>query len=61
MILRRCYGNSYSLCPNLDDLGVELDPHGKMPAVVVYHQKQDWLILIEVLTSHGLVNFKRHN
>ncbi|WP_242039718.1 BsuBI/PstI family type II restriction endonuclease [Anabaena sphaerica] len=43
------------------DMGVELDPHGKMPDVVVYYQQQDWLILIEAVTSHGPVNLKRHN
>ncbi|MFM6281130.1 MAG: BsuBI/PstI family type II restriction endonuclease, partial [Dolichospermum sp.] len=46
---------------NLREMGVELDPHGKMPDVVVYDQKQDWLILIEAVTSHGPVNLKRHN
>ena len=46
---------------NLREMGVELDPHGKMPDVVVYYQKQDWLILIEAVTSHGPVDLKRHN
>ncbi|MFM2063738.1 MAG: hypothetical protein RLZZ507_3409 [Cyanobacteriota bacterium] len=43
------------------DMGIELNPHGKMPDVVVYYQQQDWLILIEAVTSHGPVNLKRHN
>ncbi|MFN7657354.1 MAG: BsuBI/PstI family type II restriction endonuclease, partial [Dolichospermum sp.] len=43
------------------EIGIDLDPHGKMPDVVVYYQKQDWLILIEAVTSHGPVNLKRHN
>lgn len=43
------------------EMGIELDPHGKMPDVVIYHRQQDWLILIEAVTSHGPVNLKRHN
>jgi adenine-specific DNA-methyltransferase len=45
----------------LRDLGVRVDTHGKMPDVVVYHQKKDWLLLIEAVTSHGPVNAKRRN
>jgi len=40
------------------EIGIDLDPHGKMPDVVIYYQQQDWLILIEAVTSHGSVNFK---
>lgn len=43
------------------EIGIDLDPHGKMPDVVVYYQQQDWLILIEAVTSHRPVNLKRHN
>ena len=43
------------------EMGVELDPHGKMPDVVVHYTPQDWLVLIEAVTSHGPVNLKRHN
>jgi len=43
------------------ELGIELNPHGKMPDVVIYHQQQDWLVLIEAVTSHGPVNLKRQN
>ncbi|NET02091.1 MAG: N-6 DNA methylase [Sphaerospermopsis sp. SIO1G1] len=43
------------------EMKLELDPHGKMPDVVVYDQQKDWLILIEAVTSHGPVNLKRHN
>ncbi len=46
---------------NFRELGIELDPHGKMPDVVVHYEEQDWLILIEAVTSHGPVNLKRHN
>jgi len=40
-------------------LGVTIEEHGKMPDVVVYHTKKDWLVLIEAVTSHGPVNPKR--
>jgi adenine-specific DNA-methyltransferase len=43
------------------EMGIELDPHGKMPDVVIYHEQQDWLVLIEAVASHGPVNLKRHN
>jgi adenine-specific DNA-methyltransferase len=45
----------------LKSLGVEIDPHGKMPDVVIHHVERDWLILIEAVTSHGPVNVLRHN
>jgi hypothetical protein len=45
----------------LRSLGVEIEAHGKMPDVVVYHRDRDWLVLIEAVTSHGPVNAKRRN
>jgi hypothetical protein len=45
----------------LADLGVEIDPHGKMPDVVVHHSRQNWLVLIEAVTSHGPVDGKRRD
>lgn len=44
----------------LKKLGVVVDNHGKMPDVVLYHPKRDWLLLIESVTSHGPVDAKRH-
>lgn len=44
----------------LKGLGVELDNHGKLPDVVIYDTKRNWLILIESVTSHGPVDSKRH-
>ena len=44
----------------LRTLGIQLDEHGKMPDVVVNDGKRKWLVLIEVVTSHGPVNPKRH-
>jgi BsuBI/PstI restriction endonuclease domain len=46
--------------PLLHSLGVEIDNHGKMPDVVIYYPKRDWLILAEAVTSHGPVDAKRH-
>ena len=40
-------------------LGVSVDAHGKMPDVVIYYRKKNWLLLIEAVTSHGPVNPKR--
>jgi adenine-specific DNA-methyltransferase len=39
--------------------GVKVDVHGKMPDVVLYLPKKDWLLLIEAVTSHGPVDSKR--
>ncbi|HZL00869.1 MAG TPA: BsuBI/PstI family type II restriction endonuclease [Caulobacteraceae bacterium] len=41
-------------------LGVNVDSHGKMPDVVIHYTKEDWLLLIESVTSHGPVDAKRH-
>lgn len=46
--------------PLLQSLGVIVDSHGKMPDVVIYLQKRNWLILVEAVTSHGPVDAKRH-
>ena len=46
----------------LKGMGVEIDPHGKMPDVVIHHVERNWLILIEAVTSHaGERNVLRHN
>ena len=44
----------------LADLGVTIDEHGKMPDVVLYLVREEWLFLVEAVTSHGPVNPKRH-
>ncbi|MDT3395063.1 BsuBI/PstI family type II restriction endonuclease [Streptomyces sp. B1866] len=44
----------------LGSLGVEIDSHGKMPDVVVYLRKKNWLVLIEAASSHGPVDHKRY-
>ena len=43
----------------LTSLRVAIDPHGKMPDVVVYDERKSRLVLIEAVTSHGPVNPKR--
>lgn len=45
----------------LEQLGVVIDEHGKMPDVVVHLPEKDRLVLIEAVTSHGPINLKRHN
>lgn len=43
----------------LKNLNVNLDHHGKLPDVIVYSKKNNWLFLIESVTSHGPVDAKR--
>lgn len=45
----------------LASLGIAIDNHGKMPDVIIYDPKKNWLILAEAVTSHGPVDGKRHN
>jgi len=44
----------------LKELGVTVDRKGKLPDVVLYDSENDWLFLIESVTSHGPVDGKRH-
>lgn len=43
----------------LEELGVVIEEHGKMPDVIVHYTDKNWLLLIEAVTSHGPVNPKR--
>ncbi len=43
-----------------ESLGLDLDPHGKMPDVILYDRPHNWLFLVEAVTSHGPVDSKRH-
>lgn len=43
------------------ELGINVDAHGKMPDVVLYYGKKDWLLLIEAVTSHGPIDAKRRS
>ena len=44
----------------LSELGVDVDLHGKMPDVVLHFVEENWLLLVESVTSHGPVDGKRH-
>jgi hypothetical protein len=50
----------YFDAPLLSDLGISVDSHGKMPDVVLFCPKRNWLLLVESVTSHGPVDGKRH-
>lgn len=43
----------------LKDLGIPIHQHSKLPDVVIYDPKKEWLFLIEAVTSHGPVSPKR--
>lgn len=40
-------------------LGIRIDEYSKLPNVILYDRKKDWLFLIEVVTSHGPISPKR--
>jgi adenine-specific DNA-methyltransferase len=44
----------------LKKLGVQINRKGKLPDVVLFCPKNNWLLLIESVTSHGPVDGKRH-
>lgn len=43
----------------LTELGIRIDSHGKMPDVIIHFTGNNWLILIEAVTSHGPIDPKR--
>jgi type II restriction enzyme len=43
----------------LKKLGIPIDRHSKLPDVVIYDPKRNWLFLIEAVTSHGPITPKR--
>ncbi|MGK5092088.1 BsuBI/PstI family type II restriction endonuclease [Deltaproteobacteria bacterium TL4] len=45
----------------LSKLCIGVDSHGKMPDVVLHYTKENWLLLVEAVTSHGPVDGKRHD
>ncbi|MEA5618076.1 BsuBI/PstI family type II restriction endonuclease [Cronbergia sp. UHCC 0137] len=45
----------------LEELGIKIDTHGKMPDIIIHLQSKNWLVLIEAVTSHGPINAKRKN
>ena len=52
---------SYFDEPLLAELGIRGDSHGKMPDVVLHYPENNWLLLVESVTSHGPVDGKRHS
>jgi adenine-specific DNA-methyltransferase len=46
---------------SLAALGIEFEPHGKMPDVIIHHTEHNWLVLVEAVTSHGPINSKRRD
>ena len=43
----------------LERLGVILEPHGKIPDVIIYDMRRNWLFLVEAVTTHGPIDSKR--
>lgn len=43
----------------LNELGIPIDQHSKLPDVVIFDKEKGWLFLIEAVTSHGPVSPKR--
>jgi len=41
------------------EIGIPIDQHSKLPDVVLFDRKKNWLYLIEAVTSHGPVSPKR--
>ncbi len=37
----------------LAEVGVTLEPHGKIPDIILHDETNNWLVLIEAVTSHG--------
>jgi hypothetical protein len=44
---------------SLNAIGITINEHSKLPDVVLYDEKRNWLFLIEAVTSHGPVSPKR--
>jgi hypothetical protein len=43
----------------LEELGIPITQHSKLPDVVIYDPEKKWLFLIEAVTSHGPISPKR--
>ena len=43
----------------LSELGVPVTEHDKLPDVILYQQKRNWIFLVEAVTSHGPMTPKR--
>lgn len=51
--------NLFKESKQLKDLGIPVTEHDKLPDVILYDSKRNWLFLIEAVTSHGPMNPKR--
>lgn len=51
--------NLYVDTKTLTRLGVPITEHDKLPDIVLFDNKKQWLFLIEVVTSHGPMSPKR--
>jgi hypothetical protein len=45
----------------LASLNLVFDVHGKMPDVMLFDRRRNWLLLVEAVTSHGPMDAKRHD
>lgn len=45
--------------PIMKQLGIPLDQHDKLPSVVLWDQKRNWLFLIEAAATHGPMSPKQ--
>jgi type II restriction enzyme len=43
----------------LEQLGVPITVHDKLPDIILLHEARNWLYLIEAVASHGPVSHKR--
>lgn len=51
--------NLYLDKSGLKKLSIPINEHSKLPDVVLYDRKRNWLFLVEAVTSHGPVSPKR--
>jgi BsuBI/PstI restriction endonuclease domain/BsuBI/PstI restriction endonuclease HTH domain len=51
--------NLYINAHVLNTLGVPITEHDKLPDVLIYDEKRNWLFLVEAVTSHGPMSHKR--
>ncbi len=43
----------------LKTLGFPITEHDKLPDVIIYDEKRNWIFLVEAVTSHGPISHKR--
>ncbi len=43
----------------LSNLGINIDAHGKMPDLIIHYSTQNWIVLVEAVTSHGPISPQR--